>query len=414
VSEEAAGRTGQQDAGNYHLDTLICPLSAEIFFRDYWTRKCCFISGRDPGAWNKLFSIEDVEPLLGMAGLGPQNSYRVVKSEQGRTVRFEPPDDGKAGIHYFYNAFSRGYTITVDAVHTRWRAIATLCSNLQADFDHPAEAGLFFTPPRSQGFQPHYDDHDVFVLQLHGSKRWRLYESSVPLPRPNEIHPPLPQDIGEPTQELLLNQGDLLYIPEGCIHEAATSQTASLHLSVRIHVYRWLDLMQEMWKQSAWRDVALRKALPVGSLHSDGAFLDGELRRLIAGFDIGMARAGAVDSLAKSLLKRGGPPAPDGHFTSLQRMDELGLDTVVTRRAGMSVRVRQSPEGAVLEFGSNAVNGPATLAPAFDYISRVEEFRPRDLLPTRLTDEIRLALVRRLVQEGLLCIPSSPKPQTED
>jgi ribosomal protein L16 Arg81 hydroxylase len=405
--KESPDNEARQRHVNYDLDTILWPLTREIFFREYWTRKCCVVSGRDPGAYNRLFSAANVEPLLSLTGLGPQNTYRVVKSEQGRTVSFEPPDGGSAGIHYFYRAFSQGYTIVVDTVHTRWGAIAALCSSLQAEFDHPAECGLFFTPPRSQGFQPHYDDHDVFVLQLDGSKRWRLYDSPEPLPRPKEIHPPLPRNIGEPARELVLNPGDLLYIPEGCIHEAATSESHSLHLSIRITVYRWLDLMLEMWKESARHDVELRKALPAGFLHSDGTALDSELRRLIAGLDIETARASAVAGLAKSLLKHAGPPAADGHFASLQRLEELGLDTVVRRRAGISVRVRQSPEGAAIEFEANLVTGAASLASAFDYISRVTEFRPRDILPARLTDQVRLALVRRLVEEGLLCIPAA-------
>jgi len=34
---------------------------------------------------------------------------------------------------------------------------------------------VYLTPPGSQGFSPHYDDIDAFVLQLEGSKRWRCY-----------------------------------------------------------------------------------------------------------------------------------------------------------------------------------------------------------------------------------------------
>ena len=33
----------------------------------------------------------------------------------------------------------------------------------------------YLTPPGSQGFAPHYDDIEAFVLQLEGKKHWRLY-----------------------------------------------------------------------------------------------------------------------------------------------------------------------------------------------------------------------------------------------
>lgn len=34
----------------------------------------------------------------------------------------------------------------------------------------------YLTPPNSQGFAPHYDDIEAFVLQIEGRKRWKLYK----------------------------------------------------------------------------------------------------------------------------------------------------------------------------------------------------------------------------------------------
>jgi lysine-specific demethylase/histidyl-hydroxylase NO66 len=33
----------------------------------------------------------------------------------------------------------------------------------------------YLTPPNTQGFAPHYDDIEAFILQLEGKKHWRLY-----------------------------------------------------------------------------------------------------------------------------------------------------------------------------------------------------------------------------------------------
>jgi len=70
----------------------------------------------------------------------------------------------------------------------------------------------------------------------------------------------------------------------------------------------------------------------------------------------------------------------------------------------MLARACHSAGRSAIEFAGNRVDGPPFLAPAFDYISQVKEFRPRDL-PTFLTDDAKLLLVRRLVKEGLLYIP---------
>ena len=36
---------------------------------------------------------------------------------------------------------------------------------------------MYITPADAQGFAPHYDDVDVFILQVEGRKLWRLYDS---------------------------------------------------------------------------------------------------------------------------------------------------------------------------------------------------------------------------------------------
>lgn len=33
----------------------------------------------------------------------------------------------------------------------------------------------YLTPAGSQGFAPHYDDIEAFVMQLEGKKKWKLY-----------------------------------------------------------------------------------------------------------------------------------------------------------------------------------------------------------------------------------------------
>lgn len=43
-----------------------------------------------------------------------------------------------------------------------------------------------------QGFAPHYDDIDAFVLQLEGCKRWRRAEPPF-LPRTTRTRPPAPR-----------------------------------------------------------------------------------------------------------------------------------------------------------------------------------------------------------------------------
>lgn len=48
-------------------------------------------------------------------------------------------------------------------------------SLLQEYFGCFVGANVYLTPPGSQGFAPHYDDIEAFIMQLEGSKEWRIY-----------------------------------------------------------------------------------------------------------------------------------------------------------------------------------------------------------------------------------------------
>ena len=58
----------------------------------------------------------------------------------------------------------------------------------------------------------------MFVLQLQGSKVWRLYKPIEVLP--TECSGDLVREDLELIEEVTLEQGDILYMPRGLVHEA--------------------------------------------------------------------------------------------------------------------------------------------------------------------------------------------------
>lgn len=83
---------------------------------------------------------------------------------------------------------------------------------------------------RKSGIALHYDQQEVIVAHLAGSKTWSFYgppvaDSAVPLASHYEGVPT------EITEEVVLRPGDLLYVPSGLFHRC-TPGDWSLHLSV--------------------------------------------------------------------------------------------------------------------------------------------------------------------------------------
>lgn len=70
----------------------------------------------------------------------------------------------------------RGCSVRVLNPQTYSRGLWQVNSVLQEYFHSCVGSNVYLTPPGTQGFAPHYDDIEAFVLQLEGKKRWRLYK----------------------------------------------------------------------------------------------------------------------------------------------------------------------------------------------------------------------------------------------
>ena len=105
--------------------------------------------------------------------------------------------------------------------NTYSNSIWKLCAGLQEFFGCFTGSNVYLTPPSTQGFAPHYDDVEVFMLQVEGRKRWKIYPNfdNKELPRVSSknFHP------NEVKQEMaiyeILQPGDVLYVPRGWVHQ---------------------------------------------------------------------------------------------------------------------------------------------------------------------------------------------------
>ena len=149
-----------------------------------------------------------------------------------------------------WSAFEeRGYSIRLVHPQQWHQASYELCSVLQEFFGFPVGCAAYLTPAGTQGFPPHYDDVEVFVLQLEGTKAWRLYDRPDTKTRPaaDTTTECSGASLGEPTAEITLKKGDLLYLPRGVVHQAlAQSDGHSLHLTFSTYQrHTWRDLLAD-------------------------------------------------------------------------------------------------------------------------------------------------------------------------
>jgi ribosomal protein L16 Arg81 hydroxylase len=143
-----------------------------------------------------------------------------------------------------------------------------LCHALGTEFSARIQVNVYLTPAGNRGFKPHYDTHDVFIAQVHGTKDWQLYGSPIELPLRSQPHDKSLPEPTTPDVELQMRCGDLLYLPRGTIHAATANDTTSVHLTIGVHPILWSEVISDAAARVFATDARFRRSLPIGFARS--------------------------------------------------------------------------------------------------------------------------------------------------
>ena len=170
----------------------------------------------------------------------------------------------------------QGATLILDAAHELSPPLQSLCAGLGAEFLASAQANLYACWGTTQGFDIHWDDHDVFVVQVEGRKRWALYGITREAPSHRDHHR-LHRKPATPVEEFVLEPGELLYLPRGYWHAAVGLGEPTLHLTIGLTRKTGADFLHWLANHAVVHAEA-RTDLP---LERDDAVLADHLARLI-------------------------------------------------------------------------------------------------------------------------------------
>ena len=219
------------------------------------------------GAAPALFGWPQLNAALAQHRLGPPR-LKLEKGggDAGKGVFKERRTNRNHAIHdvnvpLLYERLREGATLILDAVNEFGGPLQSLCCGLADEFSAASQANLYACWGASQGFDVHWDDHDVFVIQLEGAKRWMLYGATRPAPlrRDLDAHHPRPS---EPIEEIVLEAGDMLYLPRGYWHAAVGTGGPTLHVTVGLTRKTGRDVFDWLADQALAEDI-VRADLPL-------------------------------------------------------------------------------------------------------------------------------------------------------
>ncbi|WP_296597073.1 cupin domain-containing protein [Phenylobacterium sp.] len=388
------------------LGRLLAPLSIDGFLGEALGGGFRLVRHDGRASRLDLLGPDPRAALAGAVRLAPELTYHSANASgpPPGLADVRDAEDFRARIDAFH---ARNYSVRFPDLRPLSAELDALARALEMLIHAPVTASAFWSRGGMRA-PVHYDDHDLIVVQLMGTKRW--YVST----RPSELFNTWkgvsgnPPDLG-PHEVFDLAPGDLVYLPRGTFH-TVDSDTESVHvalgftpLTLREAVIAALDHLSDM-NRPLRATVAGRMegadlqalAAPVGeavgqllnAVRAPG-FLNAALQR----------RSSRNVGELPALPRPAAPPA-------------LTLDTVL-RHAGQGFsHLGANADTIDFAFPGGHLYIHRGAQEAVVFVADTPSFRIRDL-PGPIGDDVRLALAARFVEVGFLEV-ASPQASVAD
>jgi hypothetical protein len=382
------------------LGWLLAPLKVETFLTEIWGQSHYHVSRSSSEYFDALLDgTASVDQLLG--SFRPDLSLvRLVRENDKKEPYHYRRSDGGLDVAGIGHDFADGYTIVLESIHRYVRAIGSLLHAIEVELNFATQVNAYFTPPESQGFVPHYDEHDVLILQIRGSKIWHLYDGVDVAPRAALRHEPVAADTLPSPTDVRLEVGDVLYLPGDRVHAAEATSEVSVHLTVGVLAPTLLLLVTRALNSLSGSYDRVHTQLPPRYLDDPDvrATLGVLVRDVVEALEQPSVISAGLGSLADDLVRRGQSPPVGQAITNA--IGVAGHVRVVKYQPLFS-RVTETSDGVALHFAQLVVNAAPDHSEALQFLSKsTEPFRVCDL--PGLSEAQQTELARTLIANGFL------------
>jgi ribosomal protein L16 Arg81 hydroxylase len=379
---------------NLSLSTLVAPVAAEEFRSRYWERQTLVIHRNDPDYYHGLFNLEEFDEVVTCE----PEYVKVANAATNKGASYK--GDRTEGMEAVLGDMRAGGTLVLDQLHHRHPKLRLLCRVLAAELGHRFQTNLYLTPSSGKGFTPHWDNHDVFILQTVGSKSWKIEKRRREIPDKIGSIADEDRELRGDLDSFVLEQGDLIYMPRGFVHAAECGSEPSLHITLGVTGVFWDDLLYAAVKAAILQDERLRHTLPLGFHHAPDEVivkrLRGAFRELADETFLSRVVAQYKDELVRTY-----PLDVSDQIIDFFRPRPLTIDDVVGARRAIVYQMHDGDESVRLNYGARAIVFPSFFREALEFALHRPAYVIREI-PGDLQDEERIAFAERLLEEGLV------------
>ena len=213
---------------------LLGGISPAEFMRKYWQKKPCIIRNAIPN-FKPLLSRQELFAL----SQNQDVESRLIVSNGDKWSLAHGPMTAKQ----IPSIKKPNWTLLVQGVDLHDSAVNELKNRFRFAPDARLDDLMISYATDGGGVGPHFDSYDVFLLQAHGTRRWRIgkqkdgtLQANVPLRILSNFKPELTFD---------LEPGDMLYLPPRYAHDGVAIGECMTY-SIGFKVPKQVDLGREL------------------------------------------------------------------------------------------------------------------------------------------------------------------------
>ena len=229
------------------FEDLINPIKEKNFFDEYYDKKFLHVKAGKSDKFLNIFDWNSFTKILNMTSIWTSSSLQLVLDKNKITPEdYCYPSVDRDGNEIFQpqpnkiiEFLNKGATLIANEVDTLDTNISSIARILEDKFSSKTQCNIYFSKQGRQGFDVHFDVHEVFAINLIGEKVWNIYEGRIDNPINSEAYIELDKEYakencGKILKKVHMKPGDILYIPRGQFHEALASSDRSMHLSFSV------------------------------------------------------------------------------------------------------------------------------------------------------------------------------------
>jgi len=221
---------------------LLGGISPQQFMKRYWQKKPLLVRQAIP-QFQALLNRSD---LLALAA-DDDVATRLVVQCPGQTPAWQlkhGPFQRKA-LPPFKQS---GWTILLQGVDLHDESVHQLMNQFRFVPDARLDDVMISYATDGGGVGPHIDSYDVFLLQAHGRRRWRIGRQKAPVLQEGVPLRILTNFV--PEEEFVVEPGDLLYLPPGYAHDGI-AQGECMTYSIGFRIPKKAELARELLQRVA-------------------------------------------------------------------------------------------------------------------------------------------------------------------